>query len=125
MNYRTWPRPAGWALTTFALLSLIFLIVAFATPLSAQVQHDAETRKAIDDLVRASKARAAIVKQASNAVVHISVEKTVKDNGPSSNLPDFFDDEFFRRFFAPRLPVPPREFKQRGLGSGAIVDKRG
>lgn len=125
MNYRTWPRPAGWALTIFALLSLFFLAVAFATPLSAQARLDAETRKAIDDLVRASKARAAIVKLASSAVVHISVEKTVKDNGPTGNLPDFFDDEFFRRFFAPRLPVPPREFKQRGLGSGAIVDKRG
>ena len=125
MNYRTWPRPTGWALTASALVALFFLVVAFATPLSAQIQHDAETQKAIDGLVRASKARAAIVKQVSGAVVHISVEKTVKDNGQTGNLPDFFDDEFFRRFFAPRLPVPPREFKQRGLGSGAIVDKRG
>ncbi|MDH5753483.1 MAG: hypothetical protein OEZ59_13820, partial [Deltaproteobacteria bacterium] len=93
---------------------------------SGAAQAQSQVEKDIEVLVRASKARAAIVRMVSPAVVHISVEKTVggeqqEENGPA----DPFDDEFFRRFFAPRLPVPPREFRQRGLGSGTIVDKAG
>ena len=106
-------------ITVLALL----LLNGNAAPLNAQT--DAETREAIQMLVKASKARAAIVKMVSPAVVHISVEKTVKNNSQQGGAPDMFDDEFFRRFFAPRLPIPPREFKQRGLGSGSIVDARG
>lgn len=110
------------------IMVLAVSLLVWAIPAAAQ--NDAETQKAIQALIAGSKARAAIVKEVSKAVVHISVEKTVKNNGPRENgpqsrKPDLFDDEFFRKFFAPRLPVPPREFKQRGLGSGTIVDKRG
>ena len=111
-----------------AFLLGILLLVLWAVPAAAQSGNleDKETKQAIQGMIAASKARAAIVKKISEAVVHISVEKTVKnDNGHKGNAPDMFDDEFFKRFFAPRLPVPPREFKQRGLGSGSIVDKRG
>jgi serine protease Do len=106
-----------------ALLAAALLAVAGPGLLLAQ-GDDAATRRDIETLVRASKARAAIVKRVSPSVVHISVEKTVQEDG-QGQVPDFFDDEFFRRFFAPRLPIPPREFKQRGLGSGSIVDPRG
>ncbi len=82
----------------------------------------ADMAEDIRALQRASKARAAIVKRISPAVVHIRVEKTIKGSGGQAPLGDFFDDEFFRRFFQPRMP---KEFKQRGLGSGSIVDKRG
>jgi len=34
----------------------------------------------------------------------------------------FFDDDFFRDFFG---EMPEREFKQQGLGSGVIIDRRG
>ena len=99
-----------------ASLALLAVMV-LAAPLVADVNED------IAALNRASKARAAIVKRVSPAVVHISVEKTVNRNQRQpEKLPDFFDDEFFRRFFQPRMP---REFKQRGLGSGSIVDKKG
>ena len=98
---------------SLALLALMVL----AAPVVADVNED------IAALNRASKARAAIVKRVISAVVHISVEKTVNRNQPQpEKLPDFFDDEFFRRFFQPRMP---REFKQRSLGSGSIVDKKG
>jgi serine protease Do len=56
-------------------------------------------------------------------VVHISVEKNVSSD--ESETPDLFNDPFFRRFFQPRMPNQPREFKQRGLGSGVIVNKEG
>ena len=105
------------------VLMLLAGLVLFAAPATLRAQDDSVARD-IETLVRASKARAAIVRQVSPAVVHISVEKTVTEGG-ADNVPDMFDDEFFRRFFAPRLPIPPREFKQRGLGSGSIVDERG
>ena len=83
---------------------MVFALVAalggFAPHLYADVQAD------IDALVRASKARAAIVKRVSPAVVHIAVEKTVTGQAPQSQAPDFFDDEAFRRFFQPRSGKP-------------------
>ena len=107
------------------LLTLLAALLLAGLPAALYAQgNDAATQRDIDTLVRASKARAAIIKKISNAVVHISVEKTVQNDG-QGNAPDIFDDEFFRRFFAPRLPIPPREFKQRGLGSGSIVNEHG
>ncbi|MCZ6644816.1 MAG: DegQ family serine endoprotease [SAR324 cluster bacterium] len=98
-------------------LAIVLGIGAFSGAAMADVTDD------IKALQRASKARAAIIKRISPAVVHIRVEKTVKGSEqPQEPSQDFFDDEFFRRFFQPRMP---REFKQRGLGSGSIVDKRG
>jgi serine protease Do len=78
----------------------------------------------LDLLVQESKARAAIVKEVGPAVVNVMVEKKVKSDGPAE-MPEPFNDEFFRRFFQPRLPFQQREFRQRGLGSGTIVDSRG
>lgn len=93
----------------------------------------ADTLRDIQLLKRASKARAAIVKKVSPTVVHISVEKTVstsqspvprspRKSPQDPNSPDYFQDDFFRKFFKNRMP---KEHKQRGLGSGAIVDSRG
>jgi serine protease Do len=101
-----------------AVLLFLFLAAGAAAP-GAQAQD----QKLIDALVLQSKARAAIVKAISPAVVHISVEKSVKSDG--QQLPEMFNDEFFRRFFQPRLPTPPREFRQRGLGTGSIVSPDG
>jgi Do/DeqQ family serine protease len=117
----SFPSMARWR-SVLPFLLAVFLLAAAPALLRAQ-SDDAATKRDIESLVRASKARAAIVKKISPAVVHISVEKTVQNDG--GDTPDPFDDEFFRRFFAPRLPVPPHEFKQRGLGSGSIVDARG
>ncbi|MDH4224104.1 MAG: DegQ family serine endoprotease [Deltaproteobacteria bacterium] len=80
-----------------------------------------EYDKEIEAMMRTSKARAAIVREISASVVNISVEKNVKTQGTA--LPEPFQDEFFRRFFQPRMN--PREFKQQGLGSGVIVDASG
>ncbi len=63
------------------------------------------------------------------AVVNISTEKVIKDPGgpnfrhfqsPFGDNDQFHD--FFERFFGNR---PGREFKQRSLGSGFIIDKKG
>ena len=100
------------------LLPMLLMVV------TAQAQSEEQFKKDVELLQRESKARAYIVKRVSPAVVHISVEKAAQENngGEGGNSP--FDDEFFRRFFAPRMPNQPSP-KQRGLGSGTIVDKRG
>ncbi len=111
--------------TGFALVALLLALSAGSVPgrVSAQTS-DAQLQRDIETLTRESKARAAIVKRVSSSVVNISVEKSVKASERGGEGPDPFDDEFFRRFFQPRIP-PPRDFKQRGLGSGTIVDKQG
>ncbi len=63
----------------------------------------------------------------SPAVVSISTERTVASFRPSQerSYGERFEnfDEFFRRFF--RSPEPRREFKQKGLGSGMIINENG
>ena len=65
-----------------------------------------------------------LVKHISPSVVNISVEKIVKGRargqipfGPEDPMRDFFD-----RFFGDQMP---KDFKQRGLGTGFVIDKDG
>ncbi len=68
------------------------------------------------------------------AVVSISTEHTTKVKGgkrfyfnyPFGGKSPFGEDEFFRRFFDEFFgEMPDREYKQMGLGSGAIIDAEG
>ena len=63
----------------------------------------------------------------SPAVVSISTERTIASSQYSQerSYGEQFEnfDEFFRRFF--RSPRQPREFKQKGLGSGMIINENG
>jgi len=79
-----------------------------------------------------SRAFVSASKRVRPAVVHIEAEQKVKVGGPAPDDPhDLFNDEFFRRFFGPRMrpqtpPQPrPREHVRRGQGSGVIVDGAG
>jgi serine protease Do len=65
-----------------------------------------------------------LAKNASPSVVNISTVKVVKGGGqiPSPFGPDDPFREFFERFFGDQ---PPRDFKQRSLGTGFIIDKEG
>ena len=87
-------------------------------------------------MIRGSKTRAALVQNVQKAVVHIKVEKIVRSSdGRSFNNPmDLYNDEFFRRFFPELNPPknnqqqreqPNREFRQKGMGSGSIIDSEG
>lgn len=64
---------------------------------------------------------AAAVDRVGPAVVRLDTERVV------SRRPDpFFSDPFFRQFFGEQgLPDFPQEFRQRGQGSGFIVDGTG
>ena len=61
------------------------------------------------------------VAKVSPAVVTVRVEKKASFE-PTSGIPD---DPFFRRFFGDRLPSPGRQPRQRGLGSGVIIQADG
>ena len=102
----------------------VFATLALTAPFAQRALAQDDLQRDIDALIRASKARAAIVKSVKDSVVHISVTKKVQGQD-GSRLPDLFNDEFFRRFFKPRMPDPPREFRQRGMGSGVIVSEDG
>jgi len=76
-----------------------------------------------------------VAKSAGPAVVSISTEHTEKFKGaggrryyfssPSGASP-FGGDDSFRRFFDDFFgEMPDREYKQKGLGSGVIIDSRG
>ena len=56
------------------------------------------------------------------AVININTVTVVRNPhaGPRSPMEEFFGEEFFRRFFG-----GPREFTQRSLGSGVVIDPTG
>ena len=99
------------------------------------VHSVAQTTDDLEQMIRSSKTRAALVQNVQKAVVHIKVEKIVRgSDGRSFNNPmDLYNDEFFRRFFPELNPPknnqqpeqPNREFRQRGMGSGSIIDSEG
>ena len=63
----------------------------------------------------------ALVEEVSPGVVNIRTTRVVR--APLA-VPEPFQ-EFFERFFGDRLPREEREFRQRSLGSGFIIDKEG
>ncbi|MBI5524421.1 MAG: DegQ family serine endoprotease [Desulfarculus sp.] len=116
-----------------ALLALLAALCLLAATATAQARPDSFADLAV---------------QVSPAVVNIRTVKTVKrpavpdffqfhgrgprggpesgpNGGPQEEMPDLH--EFFKRFFGPGGPgnQMPKEFKQRSLGSGVIVDPAG
>jgi len=72
---------------------------------------------------------AGLVKDASPSVVNVSVEKVTEmagGNSPFGSPSPYGQDDpmqdFLKRFFGDRMP---KKFKQKGLGSGFIIDKEG
>ena len=91
----------------------------------------------LEQMIRGSKTRAALVQNVQKTVVHIKVEKIMRSpDGRALNNPrDLYNDEFLRRFFPELQPPdnqqpkkreqPNREFRQKGMGSGTIIDSEG
>ena len=62
------------------------------------------------------------------AVVHLgTIQKAKLRRGPSAppGTDDPFFKDFFNQFFGSEGPAPRGEYRQPGLGSGVIIDKRG
>lgn len=71
----------------------------------------------------------ALVKTVKNSVVNISTTTVTQGPdlrerflGPTNPFRDFFGDDFFEKFFG---DTPRKEFKQKSLGSGFIIDREG
>lgn len=103
-------------------LILLFLVGIVDVKVKLPLPSFADERPT-QELQKTSLTFRAVAKKVTPTVVNISVVKTFR---PSRfgfrNDPfwDFFGDDFFERFFG-----IPREFKNRGLGSGVIVSEKG
>lgn len=64
-----------------------------------------------------------VVEKVQPAVVQINTQRTVRTEAPQ--LPDAFNDPFFRRFFGEAVPTQPQERVVRGLGSGFVINPNG
>jgi len=110
---------AGWAV--FAILAGFVVAISVTQVTTAESQGTPLLPNAPASFSR-------LVKEARPSVVNISTVKTIKGGmqiphpfgGPSGPKDPFGD--FFDRFFRDRLP---KDFKQKSLGSGFIIDKRG
>jgi serine protease Do len=120
MTFRKAPLP---------LSGIFTMLVLCLTLVAAQGFAQTSTSEDIAILDRASKAFVNVVKQAKPAVVHIKVEKTTTSSYQGGQIPeDLFNHPFFEQFFGPQFrqrQPEPREFKQRGQGSGFIISKDG
>ena len=127
-NVVTDRRPRAFAKSIVPKLLALLGALLLLTPLTpALAQNSAD----LEQLIRASKTRAALVQAVQKAVVHIKVEKEIANTGRNTpnNPLDLYNDEFFERFFPgmrpPRGGGGNNRFRQEGMGSGSIVRSDG
>ena len=70
----------------------------------------------------ARKVGPAVVSISTEATEHVRIRRQSSGGRPFSEFDDDVFDQFFRDFFG---EAPYREFKQRGLGTGVIIDEEG
>ncbi len=119
--------------------TVCILIVAAAVFAYVRAQVLPEARRAVPPVqnVRAVAAfngsglpsLAGLVNQAKPSIVNISTTAVIRGPGiqgpmigPNNPFKDFFGDDFFDKFFG---NGPRREYKQRSLGSGFVIDREG
>src|SRR6266567_42278 len=102
------------------------LIAAFAVashtsaPVSVTARADTNTQR----VSQLSSSFADIIEKASPAVVKISTTRVIKASEQQGNNP-FMTDPFFKQFFGGQGGARPRDQRERGLGSGVIVNPAG
>ena len=107
----------------YFLIQMLSLQILF-TPVQAQDPSE------LEQLIRQSKTRASLVQNFQKAVVHIKMEKILRNSeGQLLNNPyDLYNEDFFKRFFPgikPPQSQPQQPFRQQGMGSGSIISKDG
>lgn len=109
---------------TFFRVLLLVAVIAFTggallfPPVSAQANTEAFVSSAPGSF-------APLAEKASPSVVNISTVKVIKSQGVQPQVPFGPDDpfkDFFERFFGGQMP---KNFKQRSLGTGFIIDEKG
>ncbi len=117
----------------FGLLIAIALITRVSLAPSSAIEEDGVehsssisiTNKSAQTYVSDENAFIRVAQEVGLAVVSISTEHITKMRGGLYSNPygsDNFFDRFFNDFFG---DIPEREFRQRGLGSGVIIDQSG
>jgi serine protease Do len=105
---------------SFWIFSL--LIAGFSSFIFIGPNLDVEARP-IPFLTETPGSFSELVKGARHSVVNINTLKVIKRKGTPFRFGDPSDpNDFFERFFGQKLP---KEFKQRSLGTGFIIDKDG
>ena len=100
---------------TLLVLIVISLMISAAPAVFAQNQQSQN--------IYQTNHFADIAEEVDNGVVKVTT--TVKTSG-SQEVPDIFNDPYFRFFFGDRLPMPEQQPRERqGFGSGFIVSEDG
>jgi len=117
------------------IISALLMGLVVGLIIAARFDFSPPAETETQDLTYAGNFQDAVVNVANTtgkAVVSISTEITRRFGGLrryqfSTPFEDFFGgDDFFRRFFEDFFgDIPEREYKQRGLGSGTIIDTEG
>ena len=117
MKRNTWRKTTIIAWTLFCLIA-VYGVSSLLYPISAPEAQTISTVAAIPGSF------SGLAKGASPSVVNISTVKVVKgrERAPLPFGPNDPFREFFDRFFGDQLP---KDFRQRSLGSGFIIDKEG
>ena len=107
----------------YFLIQMLSLQILF-TPVQAQDPSE------LEQLIRQSKTRASLVQNFQKAVVHIKVEKILRNSEgqPLNNPYDLYNEDFIKRFFPgikPPQSQPQQPFRQQGMGSGSVISKDG
>jgi S1-C subfamily serine protease len=111
-------------LTAVRVFPTLWIPKVSSLPNISQVQaaQAAEPNVAVVPPVDTRSFVAAAVNRVGPAVVRIDTDRTIATNAPDP----FFDDPFFRGFFGEDIfPRMPKEYHQRGQGSGFIIDGNG
>ena len=111
-------------LTAVRVFPTLWIPKLSSLPNISQVQaaQAAEPNVAVVPPVDTRSFVAAAVNRVGPAVVRIDTDRTIATNAPDP----FFDDPFSRGFFGEDIfPRMPKEYHQRGQGSGFIIDGNG
>jgi len=120
-------KSVTWKKVTPIGSTLLCLIVALTAATWLGPALGKETRTPLDPVATPA-SFSQLAKQASPAVVNVSTVRVIKSGGQAPGqapLPFGPDDplrDFFERFFGDQMP---KDYKQRGLGTGFIIDKEG
>jgi len=98
---------------------------SFFSHTSGSVVPTVSAGRSAVDAVTPGTSFAPIVKNALPAVVSISASKVVKADDADEGLSPLFNDPMFRQFFGQRPRGKAPEQRERGLGSGVIINPDG
>lgn len=120
-----------WYLTIAVLICVILMFAYIKGKVISQETWADITKVSTKsaDIEKAFPSLSALVKEVKPSIVNISTTTVIKEPdmrerffGSQNPFEDFFGNDFFERFFG---DMPRREFKQRSLGSGFIIDREG